>query len=210
MHPLHTSDRAALAARSRRSFLASLSLAARPRRWPRRGRQAVSAAQESAAGRDRQEDRGHRVLLLRLPALRRARADPADLAQEDAGRRAVPARSGDVPGALGYRSRKIYYTLEALGEEARAVAGGLRRAPRQGAEPLAGQDVLRLGGEPRASTARRSRTCTTRSAIGGKVNRAKQLAQAYKHPVGADDRRRRQVRQQSVGSHAAMPPRSTR
>ena len=43
----------------------------------------------------------HRVLLLRLPALRRARAAAADLAQEQAGGRDVPPHPGDVPAALG-------------------------------------------------------------------------------------------------------------
>ena len=43
---------------------------------------------------------------------------------------------------------KIYYTLEALGEESRLSPEVFAAHARQGTDALAGQDVLRLGGEP--------------------------------------------------------------
>ncbi len=111
------------------------------------GRQPIPAAPESAAGRDRQEDRGHRVLFLWLPALRRIRADPAGLAQDGAAGRAVPPHPGDVPGSLGAAGEDLLHARGARRGVA-PFAGCVRRAAREGASAVAGQDVLRLGGEP--------------------------------------------------------------
>ena len=70
------------------------------RRRPGRG-QGLCAAEESAARGNGQEDRGHRILLLWLPALPRPRADPADLDAEASAGRAVSPRARDVPATLG-------------------------------------------------------------------------------------------------------------
>src|SRR4030095_13261683 len=48
------------------------------------GRQGVSATEESAAGRNGQEDRGHRILLVRVSPLRRSRTDSAGMDEDDA------------------------------------------------------------------------------------------------------------------------------
>ena len=186
----------------RRALLAMAVGAVAVRLGDRRGaprRQELPAAQESAAGRDGQEDRGHRVLLLRLPALRRARAElsrgsktlPADVQF-----RRVPVMFQERWVTLG----KIYYTLEALGEDADCRR---RSSPRSTAE---GQTCGRTrrsstGRRARDSTARRSRTCTTRSRSAARST-AREAARAdLQDPVGADGHRRRQVRH-AIGQSA--------
>src|SRR5579864_9481159 len=52
-----------------------------------RRRQGLPATEEPAASRERQENRGYRVLLLRLPALQRPRAHSAGLVEDAAARR---------------------------------------------------------------------------------------------------------------------------
>ena len=69
---------------------------ARPGRRPVEGTHYVRLSQPLpvAAGR---QDRGGRVLLVRLPALQRLRADARRLGQEAAGRRGLPPRAGRLP-----------------------------------------------------------------------------------------------------------------
>ena len=163
---------------------------ARRRRAVRRGRLAAGAGAQGLAegthyvrlknphaGRDRQEHRGDRVLLLRLPALRRARAAPAGLAQDQAGGRAVPARPGDVPAALGEPGEGLLHA-RGDGRGSEALARGVRRAPRQGRRSGNEKDFLDWAAS-KGLDRKKVEDIFNSFAIVGKVNRAKQLAQAY-------------------------------
>ena len=155
-------------------------------------RQELRAPQAAGAGGDRQEDRGDRVLLLRLPALRRARAVHRHVARQAAAGRAVPPRAGVLPGALGEPRQGLLHARRA-GRGGEAVAGGVRGDPRRQHGAVERQDVLRLGGEQgtrpqegrgHVQLVRDQRQDEPREAAGADVQ----------HPVGADGHRRRQVR----------------
>jgi thiol:disulfide interchange protein DsbA len=88
------------------------------------------------------------------PRCRRVRRLPPDVQF-----RRVPVMFQDRWVALG----KIYYTLDALGEESRLSPEVFKAIHKNGVNLSYREGVLRLGGEPGASIGRRSRTCTTRS-----------------------------------------------
>ena len=88
---------------------------------------------------------------------------------------------------------KVYYTLEALGEDARLSPEVFTAIHGKGMSLWRATRRSSTGRRARASTARRSRTCTTRSRSSARSTARKQLAQAVQRPVGADDHRRRQV-----------------
>ena len=166
------------------------SAARRRRSWSKA--RTTCGSKNPHAGRDRQEDRGHRVLLVRLPALRRARADPRQLAQAKlpptSQFRRVPVMFQQRWVTLG----KVYYTLEALGEERSCRPRCSRRSTAR---------TSRCGTTRRSSTGRRRKGLDRKKvedmynsfAIVGKMNRAQAAGAGVQHPVGADDRRRRQV-----------------
>ena len=140
--------------------------------------QALRAAEGAAAGRNRQEDRGHRILFLRLPALQRSRAVPGQLVQDAACRRAVPARAGDVPGAL-----------EGAGQG--SITRSTRWARKRGCRPKCSRRSTPMAsrsgrtrrfstGRPaRGSIAPRSPSIYTSFGVDSKMKRAMALAQTY-------------------------------
>ena len=74
----------------------------------------LRAPEHAGAGARRRQDRGHRVLLLRLPALLHVRADARAVGQAAAGRRGLPPRSGAFNAPFeGYA--RLFYALEAIG-----------------------------------------------------------------------------------------------
>ena len=134
------------------------------------------------------------------PTCRRgSRSKPADVQF-----RRIPvcsSRNGKI-------SARVYYTLEALGEESRLSPEVVQGDPRQGQPALERQGLLRLGGGqgPRpqegrghVQLVRDRRQDESREAARGRLQ----------HPVGADDRRRRQVRDRA-GTRRADTPRSRR
>ena len=91
---------------------------------------------------------------------------------------------------------KIYYTLEALGEESRLSPDVFTALHGNGHAPVAGQDVLRLGGGAWARPEEgRGHVQLVRDRRQGQP-RAHDRA-GVPGPIGPADRRRRQVREQS-------------
>ena len=92
----------------------------RCRRGARAGRRRSRASTTCASPQPvpaarRRQDRGDRVLLVRVPALQRLRAGARGLGQAAARRRRVPPRAGLVPRRAVRAQQRLYYTLEAIG-----------------------------------------------------------------------------------------------
>ena len=151
---------------------------AQARRWKAR---TTSRWQHAGAGAAGRQDRGGRVLLVRLPALQRVRAGARGLGQEAAGRRGRSAacRSASATMHVPHAARSIY-ALEALGKvdamHRKVFAAIHVRAQR-----------LRQGGRHRrlrrrrtASTPPSSSTAYKSFAVATKARQARQLAEAYK------------------------------
>ena len=203
MHPLHTLIR-------RLPSLAGRILSRRcrwplPRRRPRR-RKAISTC-------------GSRIRSRSKPARRSRSSNSFPTAARTAANSSRSSRAGSrscrpmsqfrrVPVMFQERwvpLAKIYYTLEALGEESRLSPDVFIALHGKGVH-LAGQDVLRLGGEPGPRPEEgRGHVQLVRDRRQGQP-RAHARAD-YQVAIGAADRRRRQVRQQSRGfAPCAMPP----
>ena len=160
------------------------------------------------AGRDRQEHRGDRVLLVRLPALRRARA--------------ACCRPGSRPSRptctfrripVMFQPRwedlaKVYYTLEALGEEAKLSPEVFAAIHARKARSCGTRRTSSTGRRARGSTARRSRSSTARSR-----SSARSIARSSSRRRTASSRCRRSsstastrpVRRSCRAGHAAVP-----
>ncbi|MCE7878376.1 MAG: hypothetical protein DYH14_13880 [Betaproteobacteria bacterium PRO3] len=130
----------------------------RSRIGPGRG-QGVPALQGGAPGRDRQEDRGDRVLLLRLPALRGPRAAHAGVDEEAAA--------------------KVYYTLEALGEDAKLTPEVFLAIHGPARDNLAKEDKFFDWAAKKGLDRKKVEEIYKSFGVSGKVGRAKQIAQAY-------------------------------
>ena len=103
---------------------------------------------------------------------------------------------------------KIYYTLEALGEEARLSPEVFTAIHGKGVSLW--QDKTFFDWAASQGLDRKKVEDMYNSfAIAGKVNRARQAGAGVQDPIGAADRRRRQVRRPHR-TQGAMPARSTR
>ena len=88
---------------------------------------------------------------------------------------------------------KIYYTLDALGVEQRLSPEVFVAIHKSGAN-LSSEKTFFDWAESKGLDRKKVEDMYNSFAIAGKMNRAKAQAQHVQHPVGADDRRRRQVR----------------
>ncbi len=164
-----------------------------------------AAPHEPAAGRNRQEDRSHRVLLVRLPALRGVRASICDWLAKlppDVAFRRVPVMFQErwVPLA------KNYYTLEALGEESRLSPEVFIAIHGKGIA-LWNEKTFFDWAASKGLDRKKVEDMYNSFAITGKMNRAMQLAQEYNMqsvPMVIIDGKFVTVIDR-VGTHAAMP-----
>ena len=125
-----------------------------------------------------QEDRGHRILLVRLPALRRARAVSRRLAREAAARRRVPARPGDVPAALGAAREDLLHARRA-GRRSRSCRPTCSRRSTARARALWDNEEFFDWAASKGLDRKKVEEVFTSFAIDGKMKRAMQLAQQY-------------------------------
>ena len=92
---------------------------------------------------------------------------------------------------------KIYYTLEALGEEARLSPEVFTAIHGKGTN-LSYEKTFFDWAASKGLDRKKVEDMYNSFAIAGKMNRAKAAGADVQHPVGADDRRRRQVRRPST------------
>ena len=155
-----------------------------------RNGQGLPKAREAAARRDRQEDRGDRVLLVLVPALQGHGADLDRVDQASAGGRAAASDSRAVFADLGGHGEGLVHA-----RRARRRAAGSRRLQchsRPERASRSGQGVLRLGRDAgtRSQESRGHVQLVRGQRQGGACENAGAVVQ---RPVGTDLRRRWQI-----------------
>ena len=194
MHPLHTLTRRLAVALGR--IRRRRCRCPRPRRWPRR-RKATSICGSRIRSRSKPERRSRSSSS--FPTAARIAANSSPILQgwlktmpPDVQFRRIPVMFQDrwIPLA------KIYYTLEALGEESRLSPDVFVALHGKGL-PLWQDKTFFDWAASQGLDRKKVEDMYNSFGIGGKVNRARMVGAGLPGPVGPVDRRRRQVRQQS-------------
>ena len=113
---------------------------------PGRGQALRAAGQPAADDRAGRQDRGGRVLLVRLPALQRLRAAARRLGQEAARRRGLPPRAGGLPRAAYVRTRRSSTRSRPWARSSDAPQG-LLRDPRERQRLTSEADIAAFVGD---------------------------------------------------------------